>query len=106
LSAPRRLTRPGVGGGGPAPLASPEPARSEEITYKGYRVEPASYPVNSAAWSPRVIVSLKTDEGVSSPKIPVYAMSTARFATRDEADRQSLDVARAWIDRAVEGQSG
>jgi hypothetical protein len=105
LSATRRLTRPIAGIDPPAPPAHPVPHVSEELTYRGYRIEPGSYSVNSVSWSPRVVVSLKTDAG-GSPKIPLYATSTARFPTRDEADRHALDVARAWIDTTVGQQPG
>jgi hypothetical protein len=81
-----------------APPASPSP---EEITYKGYRIEPESYAVSQMAWSPRVVVSRRTEEGWSR-QAPLYSTSAAKFVTRDEADRHALDVARAWIDTAVE----
>lgn len=103
MSVTRRVTRPVDGGG--LPPAPREPRQPEELSYKGYRIEPGSYSVNSTAWSPRVVVSRQTDEG-SSPKIPLYATSTARFPTRDEADRHALDVARAWIDTTIARQSG
>src|SRR3989442_3156258 len=70
------------------------------MTYKGSRVEPASYCVSTGAWSPRVVVSLWTEDR-SSPRTPLYATNAARWPTRDEADRCALDVARAWIDAAV-----
>lgn len=101
----RRVTRPIVTTGPPATTTPPESSPSDEITYKGYRVEPGSYAVNSSAWSPRVVVSLKTDEG-SSPRMPLYSTNAAKFPTRAEADRRALDVARAWIDTAVEQQRG
>lgn len=80
---------------------SPVAPTSEEITYKGYRIEPASYGVSSTTWSPRAVVSVRTDDNWSR-MTPLYATNTARFPTRDEADRCALDVARAWIDTAVE----
>lgn len=92
-----------------APVASAEtpapPANRPEdgITYRGYRVEPASYCVSTGAWSPRVVVSLQTEDG-SSPRTPLYATNAARWPTRDEADRHALDVARVWIDAAIERQ--
>ena len=82
----------------PPPLRVPE-----EITYKGYRIEPGSYGVNTATWSPRAVISVKIDE-IWSRMAPLYATNTARFPTRDEADRCALDVARAWIDRTVAQQ--
>jgi hypothetical protein len=71
-----------------------------EITYKGYRIEPASYGVSSTTWSPRAVISVRTDDRWSR-LTPLYATNTARFPTRDEADRCAVDVARAWIDTAV-----
>jgi hypothetical protein len=97
--APARAATVASGGSQALPAAQPE----EEITYKGYRVEPASYCVSTGAWSPRVVVSLKTEDG-SSPRTPLYATNTARWPTRDEADRRALDVARAWIDAAIARQ--
>jgi hypothetical protein len=85
------------------PQAPPPAQPQDAITYKGYRVEPASYCVSTGAWSPRVVVSLKTEDG-SSPRTPLYATNAARWPTRDEADRRALDVARAWIDAAIERQ--
>jgi len=73
------------------------------MTYKGYRVEPASYCVSTGAWSPRVLVSLLTEDR-SSPRTPLYATNAARWPTRDDADRCALDVARAWIDAAIESK--
>lgn len=105
MSVTRRLTRSVVFTDFGATPASPESPLSDEITYKGYRIEPGSYSVNSSAWSPRVVVSLKTDEGASA-RIPLYSTSTAKFPTRGEADRRALDVARAWIDTAIEQQRG
>jgi hypothetical protein len=83
-----------------APPASPP---SEEITYKGYRIEPESYAVSHTAWSPRVVVSLWIEKRWSR-QAPLYSTSAVKFPTRDEADRHALDVARAWIDTAVERQ--
>jgi hypothetical protein len=80
---------------------SPASSSSEEIIYKGHRIEPESYAVHSSAWSPRVVVSLRIEKGWSRGA-PLYSTSAARFPTRDEADRQAVDVARAWIDRAIE----
>ena len=97
----RRATRPSMTIGSPAPhVPAPGPA-ADEIMYKGYRIEPESYYVNRTAWSPRVVVSLKTDDGWLR-QTPLYSTKTTRFPTRDEADRSALDVARAWIDTAVE----
>ena len=81
--------------------ASHVPPSTGEITYKGYRIEPASYGVSSTTWSPRAVVSVRTDDSWSR-LAPLYATNTARVPTRDEADRCALDVARAWIDTAVE----
>jgi hypothetical protein len=76
-----------------------------ELTYKGYRIEPESYAVNSVTWSPRVVVSVR-HEGGWARQSPLYSTNAARFPTRDEADRSAVDVARAWIDKAVERQPG
>ena len=97
-AAPRTAT---VASGGTQ--APPTEALQDGITYKGYRVEPASYCVSTGAWSPRVVVSLWTEDR-SSPRTPLYATNAARWPTRDDADRCALDVARAWIDAAVERQ--
>ena len=97
----RRVRAPNVGSD---PLAAPAPPvapLSDEIIYKGYRIEPGSYAVGNGAWSPRVVVSVRTDEG-SWRRTPLYATSSAKFPTRAEADRRALDVATAWIDAAVE----
>jgi hypothetical protein len=80
---------------------SPAAPISDEVTYKGYRIEVASYGVSSTTWSPRAVVSVRTEDNWSRLS-PLYATNTARFPTRDEADRCALDVARAWIDTAVE----
>ncbi len=88
----------------PGAIQAPRAADPQDgITYKGYRVEPASYCVSTGAWSPRVVVSLWTEDR-SSPRTPLYATNAARWPTRDDADRCALDVARAWIDAAVERQ--
>jgi hypothetical protein len=73
---------------------------AHEIMYKGYRIEPGSYAVGSGSWSPRVVVSLQAADG-SWKRTPLYATSSAKFSSRDEADRRSLGVAHAWIDAAV-----
>lgn len=101
MSVVRRATRPSVTIGSPAPHVPPPCPAADEIVYKGYRIEPGSYHVNSTAWSPRAVVSLKTDDGWSR-QTPLYSTKTTRFPTRDEADRCALDVARAWIDTAVD----
>jgi hypothetical protein len=77
------------------------PRVDDDIVYKGYRVEPGSYVVGHGVWSPRAVVSWKTAEG-SWQRTPLYATSSAKFPTRDEADRRALDVARAWIDATGE----
>jgi hypothetical protein len=101
----RRATRPSVTIGFPArPVSPPDPV-VDEIMYKGYRIEPESYYVTNTTWSPRAVVSLKTDDGWSR-QTPLYSTRTTRFPTRDEADRCALDVARAWIDTAVERPRG
>jgi len=97
LSTP--VTRPTVPVASTPTNALPENPPTAEITYKGYRIEPESYRVNSTTWSPRVVVSLRTDEGAWQ-RTPLYSTNTAKFPTRDEADRCALDVAKAWIDAA------
>jgi hypothetical protein len=99
LSAARRAPRTTVLAGSPGHYVPPTAFPTGEITYKGYRIEPASYCVNSTAWSPRVIVSVKADGGWL-PRAPLYASNAARFPTRPDADRSALDIARAWIDTA------
>ena len=99
MTVTRRLTRPIVTVASGAREAPPVPSPQDGITYKGYRVEPGSYCVSTGAWFPRVVVSLRTEDG-SSAKTQLYATNAARWPTRDEADRRALDVARAWIDAA------
>ena len=97
---PRRPMRPTGAIGSPPGQVSLQGLHADEITYKGYRIEPESYHVNSTAWSARAVVSVRT-EGLWSRQAPLYSTNTARFPTRDEADRCALDVARAWIDAAI-----
>jgi len=70
------------------------------IMYKGHQIEAGSYCVGSVSWSPRAVVSVKSAEG-GWQRTPLYATSSAKFHTQQEADRQAMDVARAWIDAAV-----
>lgn len=105
MNVTRPVTRPIVTIGHPATTAAGEGQPVDEITYKGYRIEPESYSVKSTVWSPRVVVSQRTQEGWSR-LTPLYSTDTARFPTRSEADRRALDVARAWIDTAIEQQRG
>ncbi len=95
MSLIRRVVRPVV-----TTTAPPPGSASDVITYKGYRIEPESYFINRMAWSPRVVVSVRTDGGWTRGT-PLYSPNTARFPTRDEADRQALTVAKEWIDTAV-----
>ena len=95
----RRVPRPKLGSDTTAP-APPAPPLSTEIIYKGYRVEPGSYSVGGSAWSPRVVVSTKTETGAWRP-MPLYATSSVRFLSRDLADRRALEVATEWIDATV-----
>src|SRR5262245_10672945 len=96
----RRVLRP-TGTIGPPPGPVPRQAlATKEMTYKGYRIEPESYYVNSTAWSARAVVSTKTENGWSR-LAPLYSTNTARFPTREEADRCALEIAQAWIDAAV-----
>jgi hypothetical protein len=69
--------------------------------YKGHRIEGGSYPVGGVAWSPRAVVSVKSDDGSWQRSAPLYATSSARFPTRHEADRSAFDVAKAWIDATL-----
>jgi hypothetical protein len=101
MTVMRRAPRPVVTLGAPAKYVPPRGLPAGEIMYKGHRIEPASYCVNATAWSPRAVVSVRTEDGWSR-QAPLYATDTARFPTRDDADRRALDVARAWIDTAVE----
>jgi hypothetical protein len=101
LIPPRPAIRPTGMIGSPPGQVPPEDLHADEITYRGYRIEPESYHVNSTAWSARAVVSVKTEDGWTR-QAPLYSRNTARFSTRDEADRCALDVARAWIDAAVE----
>jgi hypothetical protein len=80
--------------------APPANHPSDEVTYKGYRIQPRSYSVNSSTWSPRAEVSLRTDGGWARGT-PLYSSNATRFPSRDDADRQALEVARAWIDAAI-----
>jgi hypothetical protein len=86
-----------------SPANSAAGVSSDEITYRGYRIEPASYGVNSGTWSPRVVISVRDDDRWSR-LTPLYATNAARFLTRQDADKCALDVARAWIDTAIERQ--
>lgn len=101
MSARRSAARLSVSAGGPAAYVPPATFAPSEITYKGYLIEPASYCINSTAWSPRVVIAARTNDGWSR-RPPLYSTTTTRFPTRSEADRCALDVARAWIDTAVE----
>lgn len=71
--------------------------------YKGHQIEAGSYCVGSVNWSPRAVVSVRTDDGAWH-RTPLYATSSAKFPTRHEADYQAVDVAKAWIDAALERQ--
>jgi hypothetical protein len=99
MSAVRRPLRATVSAS--AAYVAPQVSFPTEVTYRGYRIEPASYCVSGSSWSPRVVVSAPTDEGWAR-RAPLYSPSTAKFPTRSEADRCALDVAKAWIDTAVE----
>lgn len=101
MAVARRVNRTFVTVGSVPSKPPPVVSLPETIMYKGYRVEPESYSVNSTAWSPRVVVSLKNADG-GSRKTPLYATSAAKFSSREEADRHALDVAKAWIDASGE----
>jgi hypothetical protein len=85
------------------PAAAPPPMTplSEETMHKGRRIELGSYSVGNVSWSPRAVVSVKNADGAWQ-RTPLYATSSAKFPTRQEADRRALDVAKAWIDAEVE----
>ena len=95
VTAPRKVAFPTVA---PPPVATPV---DQVLMYKGHQIEAGSYCVGSVSWSPRAVVSVKNDEGAWQ-RTPLYATSSAKFPTRHEADHRALDVARAWIDAAVE----
>ncbi|MBI3636721.1 MAG: hypothetical protein HY216_11025 [Candidatus Rokubacteria bacterium] len=101
MAVARRVNRTFVTVGSVPVKPPPVVSLPEMIVYKGYRIEPESYSVNSTAWSPRVVVSLSNAAG-GSRKTPLYATSAAKFSSREEADRQALDVAKAWVDAAVD----
>jgi hypothetical protein len=86
---------------GRPPAVPPREPASEVLTYKGYRIRPESYAVHTSAWSPRVVVCPTSQEGWGQGQ-PLYATNAARYATQAEANRHAVDVARAWIDTAVE----
>jgi hypothetical protein len=88
---PPRQSRDGTP---PPPVVRPV---DQVITYKGYEIEARSYSVGSVSWSPRAVVSLRTVDGAWQ-RTPLYSTNSARFPTQSEADRQALDVAKAWID--------
>jgi hypothetical protein len=101
----RRVTPPRTMGGG-SPASAPPPAPrpvDQAIMYKGHQIEAGSYSVGSVSWSPRAVVSVQTADGAWQ-RTPLYATSSAKFPTRHEADCKALDVARAWIDTALERQ--
>ncbi len=96
VTAPRRL-------GGAFPTAAPPPVATpvdQVLVYKGHQIEAGSYCVGNVSWSPRAVVSVKT-EGGAWERTPLYATSSAKFPTRHEADHRALDVAREWIDSAL-----
>lgn len=95
----RRVTAPKAVGGTSAPPPSPVVHLTEELTYKGHRIEAGSYAVGSA-WSPRAVVSIRSEDG-SWQRTPLYATSSAKFPTRHEADSRALIVAKTWVDEAV-----
>jgi hypothetical protein len=50
-----------------------------------------------------VVVSVNNDGGWTRQP-PLYSTSTTKYATCEEADRAAIEVAKAWIDAALEGQ--
>ena len=105
MSAARQATRAGVPSDPPVRHVPPPIPAVSEITYKGYRIQPESYYVSSTSWSPRAVVSRRTSDGWLR-QAPLYSPKTTRFATRDEADRCALDIARAWIDTDARRSQG
>ena len=81
------------------PPTPPVVPLADEIMYRGYRIQLASYAVG-AAWSPRAVVAAKTGDGAWHPT-PLYSTSSVKFPTRADADRHALDVATTWIDAQV-----
>ena len=100
MSVIRRVIRPVVTPAAKTPVPRPAP---DEITYRGYRIEPESYSINRTAWSPRVIVSTRIDGGWGRA-MPLYSSRAVRYPTREEADRCALEVAKAWIDTTVQAR--
>ena len=100
----RRVTAPRTSGTFPsAPPPPVVPPVDPTIMYKGHRIEAGSYCVGSVSWSPRAVVAVKTIDGAWQ-RTPLYATSSAKFPTQQEADGRALDVAKAWIDAALEKQ--
>ena len=96
----RRVTPPRAVG--PTVAPSPVlPSVDQALMYKGHQIEAGSYCVGAVSWSPRAVVSVKSGDGAWQ-RTPLYATSSAKFPTRQEADQRALDVARAWIDAAIE----
>jgi hypothetical protein len=106
MAVTRRFTRrpPTVGPALP-PAPSRPPVPDADITYRGYRIQPGSYASPRSGWSPRAVVSAKGPGGWAQGS-PLYGTNTAKFPTREEADRHALDVARAWIDDALARSPG
>ncbi|MGH6691475.1 MAG: hypothetical protein ACREF4_12455 [Gammaproteobacteria bacterium] len=96
------MTAPRAMGGASPPPPSPVVHLTEEMMYKGHQIEAGSYAVGSA-WSPRAVVSVRSDDG-SWQRTPLYATSSAKFPTRHEADHRALIVAKTWVDEAVDRQ--
>ena len=91
-----------MGGATPAPVV-PTTQLLDEMMYKGHQIELGSYSVGSVNWSPRAVVSVKSDDGAWQ-RTPLYATSSVKFPTRQEADRSALDVAKVWIDALIARQ--
>ncbi len=68
----------------------------DEVTYRGYRIEPKSHELRTGGWAPEVMVSLYA--GASVRTTPLYPMKDVTFPTREEADRYSIKMAKVWID--------
>ncbi|HET9489827.1 MAG TPA: hypothetical protein VFR64_08750 [Methylomirabilota bacterium] len=100
MSVIRRVIRPVVT---PVPKAPAPSLPPDEITYRGYRIQPESYSINRTAWSPRVVVSMRID-GHWAQAMPLYSPRVVRFSSREEADRCALEVAKAWIDTTVQSR--
>ena len=68
----------------------------EEISYRGYRIEPKSYELRDGGWVPEVVVACYSGGSVHTR--PLHPRKDVTFPTREEADRYSIEMAKVWID--------